>query len=110
MIVASARYTRYMTPKINALSKTMPRFLADGEGVTSCADNLVVKHFKIFLRCTSDPINTNLVLSGLSFNFLEDNLSEFIKKYRDFLAKEINTSGYRRRKDDVWHCVFELHC
>ena len=31
----------------------------------------------------------------------EDILLEFPKKYRDFLAKEINISGYRRRKDDV---------
>ena len=76
----------------------MPRFLADGEGVTSCANNLVEEHFKKISRCTLDPINKKSVL-----------LWEFPKKYRDFLAKEINISVYRRRKDDVWHCVSELH-
>ena len=50
----------------------MPRFLADGEGATSCANNLVGKHFANFSRCTLDPINKKSVLSGLSFNFLDD--------------------------------------
>ena len=27
---------------------TMPRFLADGEGITSCANNLIGKHFEFF--------------------------------------------------------------
>ena len=31
-------------------------------------------------------------------------------RHRDFLAKEIYISGYRRRNDDVWHYVSELHC
>ena len=50
----------------------MPRFLADGERVTSCPNNLVGKHFEKFSRCTLDPINKNSVESGLSFNFLDD--------------------------------------
>ena len=50
----------------------MPRFLADGEGVTSCANNLVGKHLEKISRCTLDPISKNSVLSGLSFNFLDD--------------------------------------
>ena len=51
----------------------MPRFIEDGEGVISCANNLVRKHFEKCSRCTLDPINKNSVLSGLSFNFLDDN-------------------------------------
>ena len=50
----------------------MPRFVADGEGVTSFANNLIGKHFKKISRRTLDPINKNSVLSGLSFNFLDD--------------------------------------
>ena len=49
----------------------MPRFLTDG-GVTSCANNLVGKHFVKISSCTLDPININSVLSGLSFNYLDD--------------------------------------
>ena len=72
MIVASARYTRYMTLKSKSTVKTMPTFIADREGATSCANNLVGKHFKKFSRCTFDQIEKNSVLSGLSFNFLDD--------------------------------------
>ena len=50
----------------------MQRFLAVGEGVTSCANNLVGKHFEEFPRCPLDPINKNSVLLGFSFNFLGD--------------------------------------
>ena len=50
----------------------MPRFLADREGVTSCANNLVGKHFEKFPRCTLDTIDKNSVISGLNFNFLDD--------------------------------------
>ena len=39
----------------------------------------------------------------------EEILSEFPKKYRDYSAEEINISGHRLRKDNVWHCVSELH-
>ena len=87
----------------------MPIFLADGEGVTSCANNLVGKHFEKISGCTLDPINKKSVLPGLSLNFLvtskktrpEDIWSEFLTKHRDFSVKEITISGYRRRKDDV---------
>ena len=71
----------------------MPRFLADGEGVTSCAKNLVGKHFEKFSRCILYPIIKKSVLSGLSFNFLND----------------IQEDTSWRRKDDVWHCVSELN-
>ena len=50
----------------------MPSFLADGEGVTSCANNLVGKHFEKMSCCTLDPIYKKSVLSGISFNFLDD--------------------------------------
>ena len=85
----------------------MPGFLADGEGVTSCANSLVGKHFEKFSSCTLDSINKSSVLS-VSISLmtskktrLENILSEFPKKYRDFIAEEINISGFRRRKDDV---------
>ena len=50
----------------------MPRFLADGARVTSCANNLAEKQFEKNLRCTLDTIKNNSILSGLSFNFLDD--------------------------------------
>ena len=50
----------------------MPRFLADGEGVTSWANNLVGEHLEKFSHCTLDPIIKNSVLSGLGFNLLDD--------------------------------------
>ena len=59
----------------------MPRFLADGEGVTSCGNNLVGKHFEKFSRCSLDPITKNSVLSGLGFNFLETLLKTKLNIY-----------------------------
>ena len=50
------RRTVLYTMQLKALLKTIPRFLPDEQGVTSCANNLVRKHFEIS-RGILDPIN-----------------------------------------------------
>ena len=67
----------------------MPRFLADGE-VTFSANNLVGKHFEKFSRCIFHPINKNSVLSGLSFNFLDDIQEDSSWRHFVRISKEIS--------------------
>ena len=77
----------------------MPRFLADGEGVTSCANNLVGKHLEFFFsRCTLDPINKKSVLSGLCFNFLGDIQEDTSWRHFVRISKEISRFFSERDK------------
>ena len=79
----------------------MPRFLADGEGVTFCANNPVGKHFEKFSRWTLDPISKNSVLSGLSFNFLDDIQEDTTWRHFVRISKEI--SGFFSERDKyIW--------